>query len=320
MDSILKTKEIYKKLFPLSLVVFLVELVGLAFVIVGPIVGLAIAGNSDNALVGLIVGFIVGTILAMIYHTFISTLFHSGFIALISKSVVSNKLPDHIFSLALKESKSRFSSVITFFLVSSAIRGAVSSVNDSITRVSGRIGGSVASGISSAISSGINTMLNYLSDCCLAWIFYKKDLKTGKAAIEGVAVFFKHKQALFANAKRIFLTGLISFISIAGVFFGIYFLILYFNPSISESVLNAIFNTLDTVDPTLTSNVAFPLVFSFVLAIFTWAILHNAFIRPYILIGVIREFMLAGIKETPTEEEINKAKDMAPKLNKIADK
>ena len=320
MDSILGTKEIYKKLFPLSIVCFLVELVGLAFVFAGPVVGFFIGSSGDNALVGLIVGFIVGVLLAMIYHTFVSTIFHSGFIAVISKTIVNNKIPDKIFSEALKESKSRFSSVITFFLVSSAIRGTVASINDSITRVSGRIGGSVASGISSAISSGINTMLNYLSDCCLAWIFYKKDLKTGKAAIEGVAVFFKHKQALFANAKRIFLTGLISFVSIAGVFFGIYFLILYLNPNISTAVSNAIVNSFNNVDPALASNVLFPIIFSLVLAIFTWAIMHSAFVRPFVLIGVIREFMIAGIKDKPTEEEIMKAKDMSPKLNKIADK
>jgi hypothetical protein len=51
--------------------------------------------------------------------------------------------------------------------------------------------------------------------------------------------------------------------------------------------------------------------------IIIWAILHSVFIRPYVLVGVLRNFVASGINDIPTEEAINDLDSKSPKFRKL---
>jgi hypothetical protein len=44
---------------------------------------------------------------------------------------------------------------------------------------------------------------------------------------------------------------------------------------------------------------------------------HSVFIRPFILVGVLRNFTASGIKDMPTEEEFNTLNNKSPKFAKL---
>ena len=54
-----------------------------------------------------------------------------------------------------------------------------------------------------------------------------------------------------------------------------------------------------------------------IVAIFLWSVLHNAVVRPFVLTGVVRNFMEAGIKDMPTEADFDKLESMSPKFAKL---
>ena len=313
-------KQIYIKLLPLIILCFFIDIIGFGFLVGGPIIGINIGGGDEGSFIGFLVGFVIGVILTILYQTFIANIARSSIVAMITKIETTNEIPTNVVTEGFKLSKSRFASITVLFLISQGIRSATGMINHGVANISTGGHRGAASTAKSILDSISNTLISYLSDCCLAWVFYRSNLKTGKAAIEGLALFFKKGRTLLANAKRVVVIGIISFIAIAGISFGVSFTILHFNSGISQSIIDAMVNTFDDLSPELMNIAIFNVIFAFVIALYLWTVIHFTFVRPFVLIGVIRNYIESGKEVEITEEDIKSTIARAPRLSKIQDK
>ena len=51
--------------------------------------------------------------------------------------------------------------------------------------------------------------------------------------------------------------------------------------------------------------------------ILIWSVIHSAFVRPFILTGVLRNYLLAGKEDIPTEESFAMLDSKSPKFAKF---
>ena len=58
-------------------------------------------------------------------------------------------------------------------------------------------------------------------------------------------------------------------------------------------------------------------VASAVIAVVLWSAIHGVLIRPFILVGVMRNFMNAGIADIPSEEDFKALDSKSPKFAKL---
>ena len=48
-----------------------------------------------------------------------------------------------------------------------------------------------------------------------------------------------------------------------------------------------------------------------------WSIIHSVFIRPYVLVGVLRNYIQSGINDIPTEEAFDALDSKSKKFKKL---
>ena len=311
--------QIYKKTLPLSLLMFLVDLGAIAVM-----VGLSTAGyflfnqSTDKALIGLAIGFILGVIAASLIGVFVTNRFKAAQIAMMVKGV------DHIVKAGFEEVRGSFGKITLFFFITNAIKNIFRRIGHSINRVGSALGGKTGDAITSAINSGVETVIGYLCDCCLGWIFFRKDINSAKAACEGVAIFFKHGKTLIRNIGRIFGMGFLSLVLVGGAFFGIIFAVLSAFPdalsSLTAEVAEAFTRNGDVVPDWLSSPTVFAIVIAVVGALIIWGIAHSVFVHPFILVGVLKNFIETGKANLPTEAEYDAIERVAPRFRRLRDK
>ena len=313
--------QVYRKTLSFSLLSFLVDLIVLAI-----IAGLATAGfflfnkSNDMAIVGLVIGLVVGIIIAALISFFISNRIKAAQIAMMTKGVTEDNLPDHVFHQGFVELRGRFAKITLFFVVTNAIKGIFRQIGRGITNVGQAVGGNVGGSIGSAVDSAIQTLLSYLTDCCLGWVLFRKDENSAKAACEGCVIFFKHGKTLIRNVGRIFGMGFLSLLLIGGAFFGGFYALFastgILNPLATE-IVEAIERSGD-VAPDFLQN---PLLVNLFVAAFGgvifWSMIHSVLIRPFILTGVLRNFMEAGKEHIPTEADFKELDSKYPKFAKL---
>ena len=314
--------QVYKKTLPLSIIKFGVDMFALAVV-----VGVSIAGffifnsSSDMGILGLFIGLVVGILAAVGINIFITNRVQAAQIAMMCKGVTEDKLPEHTVKAGFNEIKGRFGKITLFFLITGAIKSIFKQIGRTINQIGTAVGGQVGNGVTSAIDGAIQTVIAYLCDCCLAWIFYRKDVNAFKAGCEGAVIFFKHGKTLIRNIGRIFGMGLLSFVLAGGAIFGILFAIFMQFPALfvalgKEITEIGIRTEIDIPEfvsnPTLLTAVACGIV-----AIVLWSSLHSVLGRPFILVGVMRNFMNAGIKDIPTEKDFATLAEKSPKFAKL---
>lgn len=312
-------KAIYKKTIGFSLWRalwdFLAAIAFFGFLIAGVI----IADKAANSpLIGLAIGAILGGICSWLILHFIGYTYKAGQIAMMAEGVTTGKLPENTIVAGKKVVKERFATVAAYYAVTSAIKGIFNQIGVGITAVGNAIGGDTGSTIGSTISSVINTIVAYLCDCCLGWVFVRKDEKATKATLEGAVIFFKHGKTLAKNLGRIFGISLASFLVIGGIFFAISYLILHAFPdamsAFSQTIIEAADNSSEL--PSFVYDITtLTIVCSGVIGVIMWSIIHSTFIRPFILIGVLRNFIKSGTEDKPTEADM---KELDKKSNKFA--
>ncbi len=315
--------QVYRKTLSFSLLMFLVDI--LVFAILGgsAVGGFFIADStaSSRAFIGLIIGLVIGIILAVLINIFITNRIKAAQISMMVKGVTEGNLPDRSFKQGFEEIKGRFASITGFYLVTRAIRAIVNQISRGINRLGTMVGGQVGNSVTSAIDSAVQTLLSYLCDCCLGWILYRKDISTAKAGCEGAVIFFKHGKTLIRNIGRIFGMGLLSLVLIGGGFFGISYLIFMQFPTMFDPIVKEIadFAARESADihPALTNPTTFAIVLAAVIGLIIWGILHSVLIRPFVLVGVMRNYMAAGIQDMPTESDFAKLDSMSPRFRKM---
>lgn len=283
--------------------------------------GAIIADKAANqAVLGLAIGAVLGGIAAWLILHFIAYTYRAGQIAMMTEGVTKGKLPENTIKAGREVVKERFSTVTAYYFVTGAIKGIFQQIGNGITAVGQVVGGDSGGAIGGTISGIINTIVAYLCDCCLGWVFYKKDEKATKATLEGAVIFFKHGKTLAKNLGRIFGIGLLSFVVIGGIFFGITYLILQAFPDAMSSLSQAIVELIDDpaeVPEIVTNLTALGLICSGVVGVIMWGIIHSTFVRPFILVGVLRNFIESGDKEKLTDKDMAELDKKSKKFAKL---
>lgn len=310
--------QVYKKTIPFSFIQFAVDMVALLIVAGCATAGFFILNQSTNmALVGLFIGLIVGVIIAIAINYLISNRIKAAQIAMMCKGVTEDKLPEHTVKAGFNEIKGRFGKITLFFVITNAIKSIFRQLGRTINKIGTAVGGDVGNGVTSAIDGAIQTVIAYLCDCCLAWIFYRKDVNAFKAGCEGAVIFFKHGKTLIRNIGRIFGMGLLSLVVVGGAIFGILFAIFSQFPNMFVTLAAEIAKIGSDVPAFLTDPTILSIFVCAVVAIVIWSSIHSVAGRPFILVGVMRNFMNAGIKDLPTEADFNSLAEKSPKFAKL---
>ena len=313
--------QVYRKTLSFSLVKFLVDLLCLAVA-----VGAATAGffmldkSTDKAIIGLIVGAIIGIILASLISLFVANRIKAAQIAMMTKGVTEGQLPDNTFHEGFAELKGRFGKITLFFVITNAIKGIFRQIGRGITNVGQAVGGDVGGSIGSAIDSAIQTLIGYLCDCCLGWVLFRKYENSAKAACEGCVIFFKHGKTLIRNVGRIFGMGFLSLLLIGGAFFGGFYALFastgILNPLATE-IVEALVRSGSEVPEFLNEPLTVNLFVAAFGGVIFWSMIHSVLIRPFILTGVLRNFMEAGKEHIPTEADFKELDSKYPKFAKL---
>ena len=318
--------QVYRKTLSFSLLSFAVDLLALVALLGLTAGGFFIAYAATNqdavsAIVGLIIGFILGIIAVSLINIFVRNRIKAAQIAMMTKGVTEGALPDKTFHAGFEELRGRFGSITLFFFITNAIKGAFRQLGRGINRVGTMVGGDTGNTITSVINSAIQTLVAYLCDCCLGWILYRKDINAARAGCEGAVIFFRSGKTLFRNIGRIFGMGFLSFLIVGGGLFGIGYLIFSQFPQLFETLLKVINEADgDAASTALNDTTVFAIFFSAIIAIFLWSGLHSVLVRPFILVGVLRNYMAAGQQSMPTEADFEEVAKKAPKLRKLQSK
>ena len=59
------------------------------------------------------------------------------------------------------------------------------------------------------------------------------------------------------------------------------------------------------------------IAFAGVAALILWGFIHTTFVRPFILVGVLRNFTAEGMKDIPAESSFSILDGKSPKLEKL---
>ena len=313
-------KAIYKKTLTFSLRRFLWNVFAFIIIILVSSAGFFLADKAaSNGLIGLAIGIIIGIIIVAIVSHFFSYIFKAGQIAMMTRAIADGKLPDDVYNEGKKIVKERFLTVAAYYAVTNVIKGIFNEIGKAITAVGNAIGGDTGSTICSTISSAINVVVGYLCDCCLGWVFYRKDEKSTKATLEGGVLFFKNGKTLAKNLGRIFGLGALSLLVVGGVFFGLFYLITLAFPEAFTALANE-FTKLVAEDGNmefLTNPNNLQLITAGIGGVIMWLIIHSTFVRPFILVGVLRNFIESGMKEKLTEKEFDELDNKSKKFAKL---
>ena len=284
--------------------------------------GFLIADKTTNkGLIGLAIGLVIGIVILVVIVRWTSYQYKAGQIAMMTRGVTEGSLPDDVIGEGKKIVRQRFTTVAVFFAATSLIKGIFNEIGRAVTNLGESLGGDTGKTIGSTISSVISVVVAYLCDCCLGWVFYRSDVKATKATCEGAVLFFKHWKTLAKNMARVFVFGLVSLILVGGVFFGISFLIFSRFPAWFERLSNEIVefgvrNETEisefTKDPKMLIIVAAALT-----GVIIWSILHSVFIRPFVLVGVLRNYMASGISDIPSEDSFALLDGKSKKFRKL---
>ncbi|MBR0507397.1 MAG: hypothetical protein IJJ86_02175 [Clostridia bacterium] len=302
----MNNKEIYRKTLGFSLRRVLWDILALVLLLGAGTLGYFIGDKTaNNGPVGLLIGGLIGLVLVIIVVRFVSYMLKAGQIAMMTRGVTEGELPDNVIAEGKKVVKERFATVAVYYAITRAIKAIFNQLGRGVTKLGESIGGDTGGTIGGVINSAMQTVVNYLCDCCLGWIFYRKDVKPAKAALEGSVLYFKHGKTLFKNMGRVFGMGLASLLLIGGAFTGIFYLIFkdqaFFAP-LAQKIAEELQDSTSSIAQLLTNPATLPIVFSVIGGLIVWSILHSTFIKPFVLVGVLRNYINSGKDDVPSEE------------------
>ena len=315
-------KEIYRKTIGFSLRRLLWDVLAFLFLAAVTGAGFLLAEKlTDKGLIGLAVGLLLGIIAITVFLRYISYTYKAGQIAMMTRAVSEGTLPDDVIGEGKKAVKERFATVAVFFAATKVIKGVFSQLGQGIVKIGQNLGGDSGSAIGSAISITIQVIVSYLCDCCLGWVFYRREVKSAKATCEGAVLFFRHGKTLARNLGRVFGMGLASLAAIGGAFTGIFYLIASRFPDTFAQLSKEIAEAAVRAETTLPAGVTEPNTLMWICAgivgVILWNIVHSAFIRPFVLVGVLRNYIQSGMQDVPSENSFAMLDSKSAKFRKL---
>jgi len=272
---------------------------------------------SDKGLIGLVIGGIIGLVVLVIFMRWISYKYKAGQIAMMTKGVTEGQLPDDVLGAGKQIVKERFTTVAVYFAATKVIKGIFNQLGRGLTAAGKAIGGDAGGTVGDAVNTVIQVVVSYLCDCCLGWVFFRKDIKSTKATCEGAVLFFKHGKTFAKNMGRVFGIGLASLVAIGGVFTGIFYLIASRFPATFERLYNEFVSSAESAPSWLNSPGTLMLAAAILGGVVIWALIHSVFIRPFVLTGVLRNYIQSGIDDMPTEESMALLDSKSEKFRKL---
>ena len=272
---------------------------------------------ADKGLIGLAIGGVIGLIALVIFLRWLSYKYKAGQIAMMTKGITEGELPQDVMGEGQKIVKERFATVAAFFAVTRVIKAIFNQLGRGISAAGRAIGGDAGGTAGDVVSSVIQVIVSYLCDCCLGWVFYRKDVKATKATCEGAVLFFKHGKTFFKNMGRVFGMGLATLAVIGGAFTGIFYLIASRFPAVFERLYQELAESSTSMPAWLNSPTVLMIAAAAVGGLIVWAFFHSVFVRPFVLVGVLRNYIQSGINDIPTEESFAVLDGTSEKFRKL---
>ena len=272
---------------------------------------------ADKGLIGLAIGGVIGLIALVIFLRWLSYKYKAGQIAMMTKGITEGELPQDVMGEGQKIVKERFATVAAFFAVTRVIKAIFDQLGRGISAAGRAIGGDAGGTAGDVVSSVIQVIVSYLCDCCLGWVFYRKDVKATKATCEGAVLFFKHGKTFFRNMGRVFGMGLATLVVIGGAFTGIFYLIASRFPAVFERLYQELAESSTSMPAWLNSPTVLMIAAAAIGGLIVWAFFHSVFVRPFVLVGVLRNYIQSGINDIPTEESFAVLDGKSEKFRKL---
>lgn len=317
--------EIYRKTLRFSVMRLLVTILGIFIIVALPLATfLVTAGMSEVACaVATFVAFIVGIVVFVLIIRYCGYLFTAAQVAMITEGVSKGTLPDDVYAAGKQAVKRRFVTASVYFAlwsITKAITNQITAGLNALGRVAdaGNNAGP-ASTVAGIVSTVISVVLEYLNYCSLGWVFLNANQSPFKSTCDGAVVYFQNWKTLLQNAGKVIGITVVSLVVIGGAFFGLGYLAFGFIPS-----LTAVLADLDA-SATLDDGSAVPpgtslIILCVIVALLLWGGIHSAFVKPFILIIVMRRYIEAGLANPPKVDLYGKLAGMSAGFRKALER
>ena len=312
-------KEIYKKTLVFSIRAFLFDLLAVILLFASIVIGYILGDRlNDKGLIGLVIGLVVGIIILAVLVRFTAYRYKAGQVAMMTWAITENSLPENVVEEGKRIVKERFVTVAVYFMVTGAIKSLFNTLGKAITNVGQAVGGNAGGTVGSVISSVMQTVINYLCTCCLGWVFYRREIGAFKATCEGAVIYFKHGKTLLKNMGRIFGMGALSLVVICGGLTALFYAILKpYQAAFTEFA--KVFA--DSEDASYLSDPkVLMIVCAFIIGLIIWGIIHSTLIYPYVLVGVLRNYLHSGMDDIPSEGSFVNILGRSRKFDRLQEK
>ena len=315
-------KEIYKKTLVFSIRSLLFDLLAVLLVIVLCTAGFLVMDKiNDHGLIGLLIGLVIAIIAAAVFMRFISYTYKAGQIAMMTAAITEGRLPSDVLGEGKKVVKDRFATVALFYAANRVIKRIFSQLSKGVMAIGEAVGGDNGKSIAGVIQSVIEILISYLCDCCLGWVFFRKAVSSAKATCEGAVIFFKHGKTLLKNMGRILGMGIASLVVIGGSFSAVFYLIFSRFPATFEKLTAEVAEIAARSEgevPGFLSDPKTALLTCAILAgVIIWTVIHSTFIHPFILVGVLRNYLGSGMNDIPAEAEFEELDSKSARFAKL---
>ena len=316
---------IYRKTLRFSVMRLLVTILGIFIIVALPLATFLItAGMSEVACaVATFVAFIVGIVVFALIIRYCGYLFTAAQVAMITEGVSKGTLPDDVYAAGKQAVKRRFVTASVYFAlwsITKAITNQITAGLNALGRVAdaGNNAGP-ASTVAGIVSTVISVVLEYLNYCSLGWVFLNANQSPFKSTCDGAVVYFQNWKTLLQNAGKVIGITVVSLVVIGGAFFGLGYLAFGSIPS-----MTAVLADIDAA-ATLDDGSAVPpgtslIILCAIVALLLWGGIHSAFVKPFILISVMRRYIEAGLANPPKVDLYGKLAGMSAGFRKALER
>ena len=309
----MKNTKIYAKILQFSIWKLLFSLLGVLAIIVLPMIAGALTyKNMTVFAVAVIAALIAGIVINFLLGRYASYMLTCGQIAMIERGLTTGEMPKDVFKAGKEAVKERFATANVYFV----LKGITSSITHEITSVVNKLTDSkndAVSTVTGLISLGIAVVLEYVNYCSLAWVFHKKEQNAFKSTCDGAVIYFQNWKTLLANVGKILGITLVSLIVLCiPLIVGSIVLFVAVEPiAMFCEAVDAVFELeLGTV----------AMMASLVIGIMLWIGLHGAFVKPYIMVTVMRGYIAAGEANPPKVDIYGKLSGISKSFKKALGK
>ena len=303
----MKNRQIYAKTLTFSFWRMVYSLLGVLALIVLPVIaGLLTYSNMTVFAIAVIAALVAGVVLNFLLSRYASYMITCGQIAMIERGLTTGEMPKDVFKAGKAAVKERFVTANVYFV----LKGITSVVN----KLTGDGKGDSAVGtIGDLVSLGIAVVLEYVNYCSLAWVFHKKEQNAFKSTCDGAVIYFQNWKTLLGNVGKIL--G-ITVLSLAVICLPLIVggMVLF----IGVEPIAMVCEMVDTVFELELGTVS--MMAAMVVGIMLWCGLHGAFVKPYIMVSVMRSYIAAGDANPPKVDIYGKIADISKSFKKALGK